>query len=144
MNEQLQQLLSRLEKVEKLQPGQYAARYRACCPAHTDKNPSLSITLTNDDKILLKCFPGCSTHEIVSAVGMTLSDLFPPRERHTHHQRGKKVFNAYDAIRVVARDALVVSMAAAKLRQGETLSPEDMQQLIDATGRCGRIADEVL
>jgi hypothetical protein len=144
MNDQLQQLLDRLHKVERLQPGQYAARYTACCPAHDDKSPSLSVTLTKDDKILLKCWSGCSTHEVVSAVGMTLSDLFPPKEKHTHHQRGTRAFNAHDAIKVVARDALVVAMAAAKMRQGETLTPEDMDQLISAAGRCGRIAEEVL
>jgi len=31
----------------------------ALCPAHDDRNPSLSIQLA-DDRILIHCFAGCS------------------------------------------------------------------------------------
>ena len=47
----------------------------SCCPAHDDKNPSLSIT-EKDGKILLKCWAGCTNEEVVDALGLKLSDLF--------------------------------------------------------------------
>jgi len=50
-------------------------RYLARCPAHDDQTPSLSITETTD-RVLLKCFAGCSTDSILSAIGLTVSDLF--------------------------------------------------------------------
>lgn len=143
MSASLHDLLARLDKVEKLTPGSHAARYRACCPAHADTSPSLSVTETQNGTILLKCWAGCSAHEIVGALGMTMSDLFPKTEQH--HVRGnRRAFNASDAIATVARDALVVACAAAKLRSGEQLSTEDMDALVKAAGRCGRIAEEVL
>ena len=69
-------LLDRLEKVRKTGPG----RWIACCPAHDDHSPSLALRELDDGRVLVHCFAGCSAHEIVSAVGLDLSDLFPPRE----------------------------------------------------------------
>lgn len=51
--------------------GQYMAR----CPAHQDKTPSLSIT-EKDGKVLLYCFGGCKTEDVISAAGLRPSDLF--------------------------------------------------------------------
>ncbi len=42
-------------------------RYTACCPAHDDKSPSLSITEA-DDKILVHCFSGCTQDEVLDAL----------------------------------------------------------------------------
>ncbi len=47
----------------------------ACCPAHKDAKPSLSVS-EKDGKILLHCQAGCSTNEIVSSMGLSVKDLF--------------------------------------------------------------------
>jgi Toprim domain-containing protein len=65
-----------------------ANQWMACCPAHEDSTPSLSISQAADGKVLLKCFAGCSAESIVTAVGLKLSDLFPEREkRHLRDDR---------------------------------------------------------
>src|SRR5437660_12269866 len=51
--------------------------WRACCPAHGDLEPSLSIGLGEQGQVLLKCFTGCSLERIVEAMGLTITDLFP-------------------------------------------------------------------
>ena len=51
-------------------------RYMAKCPAHSDAAPSLSIGLGRDGRILLHCFAGCSTEDILDAVGLKKRDLF--------------------------------------------------------------------
>jgi len=51
--------------------------WRACCPAHGDLEPSLSIGLGEQGQVLLKCFAGCSLERIVEAIGLTILDLFP-------------------------------------------------------------------
>ncbi len=51
--------------------------WRACCPAHADSEPSLSIGLGEQGQVLLKCFAGCSLERIVEAMGLTITDLFP-------------------------------------------------------------------
>jgi hypothetical protein len=49
----------------------------ACCPAHSDREPSLSIGLADEGQILLNCFAGYSLESIVEAMGMTVAELFP-------------------------------------------------------------------
>lgn len=51
--------------------------FLALCPAHDDRNPSLSITPA-EDRLLLHCFAGCSVEAITAAIGLSLSDLFFP------------------------------------------------------------------
>jgi hypothetical protein len=59
----LEDFLSRLSKVRK----GYSGNYTALCPAHDDRNPSLSIT-QKDDRVLIHCFAGCSFEEILAAI----------------------------------------------------------------------------
>jgi len=67
-------ILSRLKKVKKsAKQGQYIA----CCPAHDDKNPSLGILEAPDGRILIHCRAGCGGAEVMQAIGLTLSDLYP-------------------------------------------------------------------
>jgi len=45
--------------------GSYGA---ACCPAHEDRNPSLSIKDGRDGRLLLHCFAGCDFNRICDAI----------------------------------------------------------------------------
>ena len=40
--------------------------WTACCPAHDDKNPSLSITDGVDGRVLVKCHKGCSQEDVIA------------------------------------------------------------------------------
>lgn len=42
--------------------------WTACCPAHDDKNPSLSIGIGNNSRPLVKCHAGCSQDSVISAL----------------------------------------------------------------------------
>lgn len=55
--------------------------YLALCPAHEDRTPSLSIGEGHDGRVLLHCWAGCATRDVVAALGLQWSDLFPVRER---------------------------------------------------------------
>jgi DNA-binding transcriptional ArsR family regulator len=69
--QKLVEILRKLQNVRRQSDGSWLAR----CPAHPDENPSLHITLT-DDRVLLKCFAGCTTEQICDALGIGLRDLF--------------------------------------------------------------------
>ena len=46
------------------------------CPAHDDRNPSLSIGEVRTGNILIYCFAGCSSDSVVKAAGLNYRDLF--------------------------------------------------------------------
>lgn len=50
-------------------------KYTALCPAHQDKERSLSIT-ADHEKILVKCFAGCTTEAVMESLGLSMADLF--------------------------------------------------------------------
>src|SRR5262249_41006091 len=53
----------------------------AQCPAHDDRQASLSIGQGRDGAVL-KCHAGCETDAVLEALGMSAADLFDePRER---------------------------------------------------------------
>ncbi len=130
----LDYLLNQLSKVKKTGQDRYIAR----CPAHDDKNPSLAIRDINGT-VLLKCFAGCSAHEIVSAIGMDLSDLFP--ESSEYRKPIKNVFPAVDILRCIQSEVLIAATAAPKIANGTTLSQEDISRLMLAASRIGGAYD---
>ncbi len=73
MTRPIELILSRLEKVSSNNGG---GRYKALCPAHADRSPSLSICEGDDGRVLLHCFSGCSAEAIVSSIKLMLTDLF--------------------------------------------------------------------
>jgi len=59
----------------------------ACrCPAHDDRNPSLSIGTGDDGRALVTCHAGCATADVLSAIGFRLADLMLPRKPHANRQ----------------------------------------------------------
>jgi hypothetical protein len=63
----------------------------ALCPAHADRSPSLSLDIGDDGRALLYCFAGCATRQIMSALGLQMSDLFiRPPERRNDRSGGPK------------------------------------------------------
>ena len=118
----LDNLLSRLTKVK----GR-AGNFVACCPAHDDSSPSLAVK-EQDGKIILHCFAGCSVQEIVGAVGMDMTDLFPPTTPNYKPQPAIK-FYAADLLRVLHLEASIVMVSAFNLQQGVKLKDADLARL---------------
>lgn len=53
------------------------------CPAHDDKTPSLSVKLSMDEtQVLLHCFGGCETSNVLSSIGLNLSDTYLYNKPH--------------------------------------------------------------
>lgn len=62
---ELDQVLPRLRKLR-----WHGNQGEACCPAHDDRAPSLSVKRAHDGPILLYCFGGCSFEQIVRALDL--------------------------------------------------------------------------
>ncbi len=59
------------------QPKRNAHGWEARCPAHDDQHASLSVSATNEGKVLVRCHAGCSFKDIVAALGLRSAAFFP-------------------------------------------------------------------
>jgi hypothetical protein len=133
---------SRLHKVRMRGPGMFTA----LCPAHEDRTPSLSGKELPDGRLLMKCQAGCSIHEVVGALGLTLADLFPPREpapgAGSSPERRRRLLTAGQALELLDAEALLVASAAATLAAGQSLTDDDRDRLLTASARVAVLRDE--
>lgn len=135
MSGPVQTLLSRLDGLRETGPNKWAAR----CPAHDDRSPSLAIKETTGGAVLVHCFAGCDVSEVIGAVGLELSDLFPKTESGKPQ---RKPWNAADVLRAVTHEVTVIAVCAGQLNKAG-LSPEDAARLDLATQRLFAASAEV-
>ena len=84
---QIGDILNKLEKVKRI-----GNEYKALCPAHEDKEPSLTVK-QKDNQILIHCFAGCPTESIVEKLGLQMSDLFIDQKEK---KQNGKIVATYD------------------------------------------------
>jgi hypothetical protein len=53
----------------------------ARCPAHADRQPSLSVGVGDDGRILLKCHAGCEVHALCERTNMAAKLSDPDRDQ---------------------------------------------------------------
>lgn len=119
----IEDFLSRLEKVKKTPSG-----WLACCPAHDDKSPSLTVGIGKGGGVIAHCFGGCDIADVVAAVGMTLSDLMPETRPEGVYKRQR--FNAHDVIKALSFHATVVAIGAIDAANNRPFSAEDKDTLL--------------
>lgn len=106
----------------------------ACCPAHEDKSPSMTIRELDDGRVLVHCFAGCAVVEILGAVGLEFDALFPPKPID-HAKPLRRPFPAADVLEALAHESLVVLLAIAHAKAGK---PIDRDRLVTAASRIQR------
>lgn len=131
----IDRLLSALQRVR----AKGDSSWMALCPVHAEKTPSLSIDLLADGTVLAHCF-GCGANgqQVAEALGIPLSDLFPPRPRDTPDGpggRGPYTRNTRDLLAAARHEALIVVVAMEAWRQGQELSLEDEHRVLEAARR---------
>lgn len=131
----VENLLSRLTKVK----GRNGS-WTACCPGHDDKGPSLAVRQNEDGRILLHCFAGCNTSDVLGAMGMDMTDLFPPdSKRREYPVEGKPsikpAFFASDLLRIIHFEALVIQIVAFDLAKNKPINEETRERMLTAYQR---------
>jgi len=128
-------LLAQLDKVRKTG----ADSWIASCPAHQDKHPSLSIRELDDGRVLLHDFAGCSTEEILAAVGLTFDALFPERPIE-YGKPERRPFLPADVFDIARREIGIVAILAADLHKNKVVSEADYERVFVAVERLNDIA----
>lgn len=124
-------ILPALEKVKKTGRGNWLA----CCPAHEDRSPSMTIHEAPDGRILVKCFAGCSFEEIKDAVGLGWEPWFPPKQADDFKSAIRRPFPAADVLQALSAEADLVATAACNLGNGFELTHGDKDRLLLAVQR---------
>lgn len=127
-------IVSRLEGVRARSNDQWSAR----CPAHEDRGPSLSVKALSDGRVLLHCFAGCAVESVLDRLSLDMEALFPQRQQPGHgHTRARRVglLSKGQALDMLAAEALFVSVVAASVARGETLTEPDRTRLMRSAGR---------
>ena len=90
------------------------SRWMARCPKHQDRSPSLSIREGQSGRILIRCFAGCTTGDILNKLGLSWADICGEpmtrekirqsaaerQERELHQKRRRAVErSAFDRLR---------------------------------------------
>lgn len=125
-------VLDRVANPKPSAPGRWMCK----CPAHEDRGPSLSIREMEDGRVLIYCFAGCGSADVLAAIGLRMSDLFDkPIDHHLPPIRGG--FTARELIELNAHEVTVAAMLAQRATTGP-LTPEDAQRLVQAAARLGK------
>ncbi|WP_291988396.1 DNA primase [Candidatus Accumulibacter sp. ACC007] len=125
-----EKFLSRVEGVRQTAPGRWVFRV----PTRKDKRPSGSARELDDGRLLIHDFAGDSTADILAAVGLEMTDLYPECLAG-HIKSERRPFLATDALRCVSFEALVCAVAARSMADGKALSATDHDRLILAAER---------
>ena len=101
----------------------------ACCPAHEDRNPSMTVRELPDGMVLVHCFSGCSVESITSACGMKLGDLFPEGAKTERHGTARAHFPVLDVLLMVEHEMNVVQIVADDIAAGRQLNRDDAERV---------------
>ena len=130
-------LLERLERVKQTAPGRWLAR----CPAHEDKSPSLSVRELEDGRTLVNCFAGCGAIDVLEALGVDWSALFPePVPGHKHAAHVSRI-PPRDLLQIISEETSVVAIIAADMLARKRMSETDWHRLAKASARIGVARD---
>ncbi len=113
----IENILAKLSKVRKSSRG-----YMACCPVHQDKNPSMTITETDDGKVLAHCFScGARGSDVVEAIGLPQSELFSGEFTGTYDAK-------YKLRKTALEDNMVVTIYEQDKKAGKYLTHSDYKR----------------
>ena len=136
MNRPLDTFLARLKNVNP-----YGNGYRAKCPAKDHRTPTpLSINVSEDGNVLVKCFSGCDTLSVVHAVGMEMADLFdrplnPSAEDLKVFRTESRYAKWMAALSALEHESMVVLVASEQIAEGKPLALKDRVRLEQAHDR---------
>lgn len=143
MSSPIDLVLSRLDGYKLRQNGR--DRWRACCPAHGGSNPSaLSVGVGAEDQVLLRCWHGCDVEQVARALGLELTDLFPPKLHH--HTSGvptrRRLLPAAQALDLLDAEMTLAVVCAADLAAGKPIDEPTRARLLQSAARVSMLRQE--
>lgn len=128
-------LLARLDGVKGKGP-----TWRARCPSHGSKGATLSIKETSEGMVLLHCHAGCTFDDVIGAVGLRPSDLFPEQAQDHRVRPQRARFNLAAVSAQIKQEALIAAFCSEQAING---NPIDSNRGLEACANLLRLAEEL-
>lgn len=137
MSVPIETLLSRLDGVRQVKPNGWMAR----CPAHNGDGRSLAVTDKDNGYILIHCFAHeCEAGDILAAIGMSVSDLFPERLPDRSYSPPKHAVPSVDVLRVMKHELGIVQLLMSDFEAGR-LTHESLERGLVCAQRLQKALD---
>ena len=113
MSDPVQRILTALRE-HGHDPRKAGAGWCCRCPAHDDRNPSLSIHAGDDGRALVNCHAGCTVDAVCGSIGLRAADLFTPdpSRRNGHAPKTRRRGDGDETTRKPARGGDSVTVAS--------------------------------
>jgi hypothetical protein len=144
-----------LDRLDDVRPVRRGAVSRCPVLAHGDTTPSLAVDRGSDGRILLYCRAGCTTDEILRALGLGFGDLFPDRPHAPRHRASRSPLTEarYEVLSAARRqpgarepvqaryEAADAIRLADRMRRSVTIETPDAWELLAMTAALDREAE---
>ncbi len=125
-------ILNRIEKPFKSGPDSWRAECWLC-GGHSRK---VSIRLKGDGRITIHCFGGCDAVDLLQALNLNLSDLYPDTTRTEYKPiRPSERYIPRDVIGAISFEMMIVVSAAASINADRPLPEDEKARLMLAANR---------
>lgn len=131
MGNKLDNFVSRLSKAKRTGNGSWIA----CCPAHADKSPSMTVREVEDGMLLVHCFAGCDIDAIAGSVGMTIADLMPDKQPDDVRKARRIPFSPADVLACSKSDAALLYVVMCDIGKGLMLTDKQIDSAKRAAAR---------
>ncbi len=129
-----QTLLDRLDDVRSSGKDRWLAR----CPAHQDGSPSLSIC-DKGDRVLAHCFAGCDIADVMTAVNLSMTDLF--EDKPTERKGSSRPYlTSREIVTVIEEDTWFLIVAAQAMLE-KKFNAADQDRLHQVVPRLLRVLE---
>ena len=127
----IENLLERLTGVKTTKNNEWVA----LCPVHNEKTPSLGLKLTPEGKIICHCFGcGASGLDVIHALNLDPSELFPPEDSVTYTRQKRVYLSADTVLWCLQYEATILSLAACDIVNG-CVNVDDTKRILLAQSR---------
>jgi len=135
MNDPIENILTRLEGVIETKPNQWKAK----CPSHEDRNPSLAIKRGDDGRVLLKCWAGCGALDVVNSIGLDLKHLFDQPIKINSPSRNSLYPNYKEILKLLHHEATVIWIIASDFQKSKAIDARDYEVLTRYVGNLNKV-----
>jgi hypothetical protein len=135
----ISRVLDRIDRPKQTRPGNWLAGCPCC---QSKRGRPISVRELADGRVLVHPFCGCTTVDVVEALGLTLGDLFDKPLAPSSLPPVRGGLSARELLELVSHEAMVAALLTSDA-QGRALTQEEQARLGQAAARLNKAREMV-